>query len=254
MNVLISYSHSDVSFSRLLKRALAKFGITVWMDEHEVLFGDVISERLTALIWGCDFMLVVISPHSITSTWVQWELSIARDRELREGSTRILPLLVKGEFVPSLLEGRRYADFRTASKQTENFSGLIAMLLDRQSGDPSASPYNMDLFKPTKWEELPTPEQPTPHDNSQSMEVVTAPIVGTAYLRPAPDAPPFVQVGDQVRAGDTLIIIEAMKLMNEIEASFAGVVVEILAQDAAAIEFGEPMFVIEIVPPEKGAR
>ena len=75
--------------------------------------------------------------------------------------------------------------------------------------------------------------------------VVHAPIVGTFYEAPAPDADPFVHVGDQVKPGDVLCIIEAMKLMNEIESEMAGTVRQILVQNAEPIEYDQPLFVIE---------
>ena len=72
-----------------------------------------------------------------------------------------------------------------------------------------------------------------------------APIVGTFYAAPAPDADPFVKVGDRVEVGQTLCIIEAMKLMNEIEAETAGTIKQILVQNAEPVEFDQPLFVIE---------
>jgi acetyl-CoA carboxylase biotin carboxyl carrier protein len=76
-------------------------------------------------------------------------------------------------------------------------------------------------------------------------DVVSSPMVGSVYLQPAPDAAPFVQVGDTVTAGQTLMIIEAMKTMNPIPATKAGRVVEILVEDGQPVEFGEPLAVIE---------
>lgn len=75
--------------------------------------------------------------------------------------------------------------------------------------------------------------------------IVKAPIVGTFYRAPAPGEAPFVEVGDVVRAGDTLCIIEAMKLMNEIESEVDGRVAEILVDDALPVEYDHPLFVIE---------
>ena len=75
--------------------------------------------------------------------------------------------------------------------------------------------------------------------------VVKAPIVGTFYRAPAPGEAPFVEVGDIVRAGDTLCIIEAMKLMNEIESEVDGKVAEILVDDALPVEYDHPLFLIE---------
>lgn len=74
---------------------------------------------------------------------------------------------------------------------------------------------------------------------------VTAPMVGTVYLSPAPGSRPFVEVGSIVTEGQTLLIIEAMKTMNQIPAPRSGKVVEILAQDAHPVEYGEPLVVIE---------
>ncbi|HFA2603489.1 TPA: acetyl-CoA carboxylase biotin carboxyl carrier protein [Neisseria gonorrhoeae] len=71
-----------------------------------------------------------------------------------------------------------------------------------------------------------------------------SPMVGTFYRAPGPDAAAFVEVGQQVKAGDTLCIIEAMKLMNEIEAEKSGTVKEILVENGTPVEFGEPLFII----------
>ena len=74
---------------------------------------------------------------------------------------------------------------------------------------------------------------------------VTSPFVGTFYRAASPDAPSFVEVGTVVRAGQTLCIIEAMKLMNEIEAEHSGTIVEIFAQNGKAVEFGQKLFRIK---------
>ncbi len=76
-------------------------------------------------------------------------------------------------------------------------------------------------------------------------KTVKSPMVGTLYRAPNPEADPFVQVGTTVKVGDTLCIIEAMKLMNEIESEFAGTVVEILVENGQPIEYGQPLFIIE---------
>lgn len=78
-----------------------------------------------------------------------------------------------------------------------------------------------------------------------SHDTVNSPMVGTFYRAPAPGAKNFVEVGDKVNVGDTLCIIEAMKMMNQIESDKAGVVKAILIDDAHPVEFDEPLFVIE---------
>jgi len=74
---------------------------------------------------------------------------------------------------------------------------------------------------------------------------VTSPMVGTAYRSPEPGAPPFVEIGSHVTVGQTLLIIEAMKTMNQIPSPRAGVVVAILVEDSQPVEYGEPLVVIE---------
>jgi acetyl-CoA carboxylase biotin carboxyl carrier protein len=84
-----------------------------------------------------------------------------------------------------------------------------------------------------------------PFDPAKHPGVVTSPMVGTAYAAPEPGAKPFIEVGSQVKIGDTLLIIEAMKTMNQIPAPRAGTVKEILVDDAQPVEFGEPLMIIE---------
>jgi acetyl-CoA carboxylase biotin carboxyl carrier protein len=74
---------------------------------------------------------------------------------------------------------------------------------------------------------------------------IKAPMVGTAYLSPQPDAPAFVKLGESVREGQTLLIIEAMKVMNQIPAPRAGRVTQILIADGAPVEYGQPLVVVE---------
>lgn len=76
-------------------------------------------------------------------------------------------------------------------------------------------------------------------------EEVKSPMVGTAYLQPSPEAPPFVSPGDKVKKGQTLLIVEAMKTMNPIQAPRDGVVADVLVGDAQPVEFGEPLVLLE---------
>ncbi|MBL7013537.1 MAG: acetyl-CoA carboxylase biotin carboxyl carrier protein [Candidatus Marinimicrobia bacterium] len=75
-------------------------------------------------------------------------------------------------------------------------------------------------------------------------ESVLSPMPGTFYIAPSPDDPPFVKVGDSVKKGQTLCIIEAMKIMNEIESELDGVITKILVDDSGAVEFNQPLFII----------
>jgi acetyl-CoA carboxylase biotin carboxyl carrier protein len=98
----------------------------------------------------------------------------------------------------------------------------------------------------------PTPPVPllagtagTAFDPAQHPGVVTSPMVGTAYRAPEPGARPFCEIGSVVKAGDTLLIIEAMKTLNQILAPRAGTVGQILFEDAQPVEFGEPLMIVE---------
>lgn len=82
-------------------------------------------------------------------------------------------------------------------------------------------------------------------DPAQHPGAVTSPMVGTAYLQPEPGAPSFVKVGDSVSEGQTVLIVEAMKTMNQIPAPRAGKVTRILIEDGAPVEFGAPLMIIE---------
>jgi acetyl-CoA carboxylase biotin carboxyl carrier protein len=84
----------------------------------------------------------------------------------------------------------------------------------------------------------------TPAVAAPQGHVVTSPMVGTFYRAPSPGADPFVQVGDTVKEGQTICIIEAMKLLNEIESDKSGVVKEILVDNGQAVEYGQPLFVV----------
>ncbi|AVJ56926.1 acetyl-CoA carboxylase biotin carboxyl carrier protein [Idiomarina sp. OT37-5b] len=97
---------------------------------------------------------------------------------------------------------------------------------------PAAAPANQDAAA------APATEEPSGH-------IVRSPMVGTFYEAPSPDASPFVTVGSKVNVGDTLCIVEAMKMMNQIEADKSGVVKQILVENEEPVEFDQPLFVIE---------
>ncbi|HEY7031897.1 MAG TPA: acetyl-CoA carboxylase biotin carboxyl carrier protein [Thermomicrobiales bacterium] len=88
--------------------------------------------------------------------------------------------------------------------------------------------------------------EPSPPTADIAGHVVTAPMIGTFYASPAPGEPPFVRVGDRVAAGQTIGIIEAMKIMNEIVADHSGVVVEVLVDNAQAVEYGSPLLRLDL--------
>ncbi len=94
----------------------------------------------------------------------------------------------------------------------------------------------------------PAPPAPTAQGSAETEEdgyIVTAPMVGTYYAASSPGSPPFVQVGDRVQQGDVLCIVEAMKMMNQIEAEVSGVVKSIRVQNGDPVEYGQVLFVID---------
>lgn len=84
-----------------------------------------------------------------------------------------------------------------------------------------------------------------PAENAISGNVVKSPIVGTYYGAPSPEKPPFVKVGDTVKKGDVIMIIESMKLMNEVQSDYSGTVKDILVQNGEAVEYDQPIMIIE---------
>ena len=91
----------------------------------------------------------------------------------------------------------------------------------------------------------PPPAAPAPVRDATHPGAVTAPMVGTVYLQASPTAPAFVQVGDRVKKGDTLLIIEAMKVMNQIQSPRDGVVREILVANGAPVEYGQALIILD---------
>ena len=93
---------------------------------------------------------------------------------------------------------------------------------------------------------LPPAQESAPAEIEEGLTEITSPIVGTFYRAPNPDADPYVKVGDAVDGGRTLCIIEAMKLMNEIESDQSGTIVKVFPDNAQPVEFGERLFAIKV--------
>jgi acetyl-CoA carboxylase biotin carboxyl carrier protein len=101
---------------------------------------------------------------------------------------------------------------------------------------------------------VPPPQEPSVHDDKaessteakpENVIEICSPMVGTFYRAPAPDASPYVEVGDVIQPGKVLCIVEAMKLMNEIEAEVSGKIIKILAENAQPVEYNHPLFLVE---------
>lgn len=122
-------------------------------------------------------------------------------------------------------------------------SGNVSGLNPTPPASPVVPPAGMEtannsVFEPGRNVPLPIPA-PTPLE--QKLVELTSPMVGTFYRSPSPSEPPFAEVGDRIKTGQTVCIIEAMKLMNEIEAEVSGQIVEILVQNAEPVEYGQPL-------------
>jgi acetyl-CoA carboxylase biotin carboxyl carrier protein len=150
--------------------------------------------------------------------------------------------------IKRLLDAVASADISEFAYETGEFklnvkrgTSETAPVVMQQAVAPVASPPIEAPLQQQAVQKLPEAEAPT---NSHLVEV-TAPIVGTFYTASAPDAAPFVQVGDRVGAGTVLCIIEAMKLMNEIEAETAGTVAEVLVTNEDPVEYGQVLFRID---------
>lgn len=85
----------------------------------------------------------------------------------------------------------------------------------------------------------------TPSDNTEQYKKILSPMVGTFYAKPAPDKPPYVKVGDKIKKGQIVCIIEAMKLMNEIESDVEGEIVGCLVENEKMVEYGQPLFLVK---------
>ncbi|MBE9531972.1 MAG: acetyl-CoA carboxylase biotin carboxyl carrier protein [Proteobacteria bacterium] len=94
------------------------------------------------------------------------------------------------------------------------------------------------VSEPAKTEPVELPEE--------NIETISSPMVGTFYRAPSPEAPAFIQVGDLVKKGQPVCLIEAMKLMNDVESEFSGKVVDILVENGQPIEYGEPLIKVEV--------
>ena len=89
------------------------------------------------------------------------------------------------------------------------------------------------------------PAEPSPAESLEGLHLIKSPIVGTFYAAPSPDAPPFVKPGDVIQVGQVVCIVEAMKLMNEIESDMAGEIVRIYVENGQPVEYGQSLFAIK---------
>ncbi|MDE6788795.1 MAG: acetyl-CoA carboxylase biotin carboxyl carrier protein [Ruminococcus sp.] len=106
-------------------------------------------------------------------------------------------------------------------------------------------PVPMGITAPAQATPAPSQAATEPVQQETDGNIVKSPIVGTFYQAPSPDKPPFVKVGDKVKKGDVIMIIESMKLMNEVQSEFDGTVTKILVGDGQPVEFDQPIMIIK---------
>lgn len=158
---------------------------------------------------------------------------------MRESEIRQLIKLVEESEIESLEVRRFFRTIRITKRAANNRNGSSAAhaparLAEVLTTDSAPSPATAP------------PPQPAPGASPPvSMVEIKAPMVGTFYRAPAPGAPPFIDANKTIRPGDVLCIIEAMKLMNEIEAEQGGRIAKILVEDGQPVEFGQPLFLLD---------
>jgi len=111
--------------------------------------------------------------------------------------------------------------------------------------ETTPSPVAAPIHVPKTEEVSAAPPPSAPPSQVSNLIEITSPMVGTFYRAPAPDEPPFVSIGERITTGQTVCIIEAMKLMNELEAEVAGEIVEILVENAEPVEFGQTLMLVK---------
>jgi acetyl-CoA carboxylase biotin carboxyl carrier protein len=166
---------------------------------------------------------------------------------MRDSKLRELIRMVEEADIEALEIRRPFSTIKITKRRAGNHNGsspsaapnLVEAVVPHPAPAPTPATAPVPAAAPA-----PAPEAKEEAPPSNLVEI-KAPMVGTFYRAPAPGAPPFVEVGAKVNPGDTLCIIEAMKLMNEIEAEQPGKIVKILIEDAQPIEFGQVLFLLD---------
>lgn len=127
-SIFLSHTWADKPFARRLSCDLEKAGAVVWLDEAEIKIGDSLIEKIREGIDSVDYLAVILSPDAVSSTWVQKEVDIAMNQEIKGKQVKVLPLLYKECSLPWFLEGKMYADFTNNEKYPFALSQLLIRL------------------------------------------------------------------------------------------------------------------------------
>ncbi len=141
---------------------------------------------------------------------------------------------------PGLVERLAEIASRLGLSEIEVAQGDLRIRVARQ-----LAPVQVSVTSPAQAPSLVAPPQAVIAPAPDHPGTVKSPMVGTAYRRPSPESPPFIEIGSQVKSGDKILLIEAMKTFNDIVAPRAGTVTAILIEDSSPVEYGQPLVVIE---------
>ena len=132
-------------------------------------------------------------------------------------------------------------DFKITIKATDG-KGKVQEVI--QVAMPAAAPVAIAAAAPAPAAATAAPAAPAAEAKGNLIEV-RSPMIGTFYRSPSPDKPAFIEVGQTIKAGDTVCVIEAMKLFNEIESEVSGTIVKVLVNDSTPVEYDQPLFLVE---------
>jgi biotin carboxyl carrier protein len=242
MNIFISHSRKDAYFANKLKSFIENYyndsRFSIFIDERDLLFGDEIKKKIKSAIYNSDIVLLILSPNSINSKWIEFEINTTLKYEKILKRTVLLPLLITQMELPNKLKHKLFIDCTTAKVQDFNLNKLMRDLAKFGTSQPFQTDEN---YKYNKYFDGGNGNI----FSSNQYISIKSPMIGTFYRSPSPEKPNFVEIGSEVTPGTTLCIIEAMKLYNEIESDVKGKIVEILINNYEPIEYDQPMFLIE---------
>ena len=141
----------------------------------------------------------------------------------------------------------KYKEFELSlRKRGEGQQNVVVPVATQQVQAPLPAPQPVQQPKETTPSEKPQQEETQAEESDKKLYELRSPMVGTFYRRPDPESPPYVEVGDKVKKGDVVCIIEAMKLFNEIKSDVSGTIRKILVEDQDPVEFEQVLFLIEL--------
>ncbi|EOQ90720.1 TIR domain protein [Leptospira yanagawae serovar Saopaulo str. Sao Paulo = ATCC 700523] len=147
-SVFLSHNSIDRPFVRMLAERLSNDGILVWLDEAEINIGDSLIERISSGIEEMDFVAAIISQNSITSPWVQKEISLAMNKEIKGKKVAVLPILIDNSKLPASIADKLYADFTDPTKFDDSYQNLIRAIKNHRLKNKPVEPKEAKTDKP----------------------------------------------------------------------------------------------------------